>query len=43
MIFGIGTDIVEISRIQTTYDRFGDHFVDISPAFDHGRRQIESL
>lgn len=28
MIFGIGTDIVEISRIQTTYDRFGDHFVD---------------
>ncbi len=27
MIFGIGTDIVELSRIQETYDRFGDHFV----------------
>ncbi len=28
MIFGVGTDIVELSRIQATYDRFGDHFVD---------------
>lgn len=28
MIFGVGTDIVELSRIQETYDRFGDHFVD---------------
>lgn len=27
MIFGIGTDIVEVSRIQATYDRFGEHFV----------------
>ena len=27
MIFGIGTDIVELSRVQGTYDRFGDHFV----------------
>jgi len=27
MIFGIGTDIVELSRIQETYNRFGDHFV----------------
>ncbi|MDJ0700951.1 MAG: holo-ACP synthase [Woeseiaceae bacterium] len=27
MIFGIGTDIVEVSRVQATYDRFGDHFV----------------
>jgi len=27
MIFGVGTDIVELSRIQETYDRFGDHFV----------------
>ncbi len=27
MIFGIGTDIVELSRIQSTFDRFGDHFV----------------
>jgi holo-[acyl-carrier protein] synthase len=28
VIFGIGTDIVELSRVQATYDRFGDHFVD---------------
>lgn len=27
MIFGIGTDVVELSRIQTTFERFGDHFV----------------
>jgi len=27
MIFGVGTDIVELSRIQSTYERFGDHFV----------------
>ena len=28
MIFGVGTDIVEVSRIQATYDRFGEHFVE---------------
>jgi holo-[acyl-carrier protein] synthase len=28
MIFGVGTDIVELARIQDTFDRFGDHFVD---------------
>ena len=27
MIFGIGTDLVELARVQATYDRFGDHFV----------------
>lgn len=27
MIFGVGTDIVEFARIQATYDRFGEHFV----------------
>ncbi len=27
MIFGVGTDVLELSRIQSTYDRFGDHFV----------------
>ena len=26
MIFGIGTDIVELSRIQGICDRYGDHF-----------------
>jgi len=28
MIYGIGTDLVELSRVQQTYDRFGEHFVD---------------
>jgi holo-[acyl-carrier protein] synthase len=27
MIFGIGTDLVEQSRIQQSFDRFGDRFV----------------
>jgi holo-[acyl-carrier protein] synthase len=27
VIFGVGTDIVELSRIQETHDRFGEHFV----------------
>ncbi len=27
MIFGVGTDIVEFARIQATFDRFGEHFV----------------
>ena len=27
MIFGVGTDILELSRIQATYERFGEHFV----------------
>lgn len=28
MIFGVGTDIVELARVQATYDRFGERFVD---------------
>ena len=28
MIFGVGTDLVELSRVQQTYERFGDHFVE---------------
>ncbi|HET7569458.1 MAG TPA: holo-ACP synthase [Gammaproteobacteria bacterium] len=27
MIFGVGTDLVEIARIERTYERYGDHFV----------------
>ena len=27
MIFGVGTDIVELSRVQAAYDRFGERFV----------------
>ena len=26
MIFGIGTDIVEMSRMEATWERFGEHF-----------------
>ncbi|HZM36721.1 MAG TPA: holo-ACP synthase, partial [Burkholderiales bacterium] len=26
MIYGIGTDVVEIGRIQAALDRFGDRF-----------------
>jgi len=26
MIFGVGTDIVELSRVQGIYERFGEHF-----------------
>lgn len=26
MIFGIGTDIVEMSRMESTWKRFGEHF-----------------
>jgi holo-[acyl-carrier protein] synthase len=28
MIFGIGTDLVEVARIAATYHRFGRHFVE---------------
>jgi holo-[acyl-carrier protein] synthase len=27
VIFGVGTDVVEVSRVQRTYERFGAHFV----------------
>lgn len=27
MIFGVGTDVVQLTRIQATYNRFGEHFV----------------
>ena len=28
MIFGVGTDIVEMSRMESTWTRFGQHFAD---------------
>ena len=27
MIFGVGTDVVEMSRMQASYERFGEHLV----------------
>ena len=34
MIYGIGTDLVQLSRVAKTFVRFGDHFVKriLSPA-----------
>jgi holo-[acyl-carrier protein] synthase len=49
MIFGIGTDILEIARIERIYERYGDHFVDrlLMPeereSFDAGRRAVRFL
>jgi len=49
MIFGIGTDLVEVGRIETTYRRFGEHFVDrlLMPeeraVFDPARRPARFL
>lgn len=28
MIYGVGTDIVELARVQASYDRFGERFVE---------------
>lgn len=28
MIYGVGTDVVELARIQSAFDRFGERFVD---------------
>lgn len=28
MIFGIGTDVVQLSRVERSWDRFGRHFAD---------------
>lgn len=44
MIFGIGTDLVQLERVEATYRRFGAHFVErlLMPEeralFDPGRR-----
>jgi holo-[acyl-carrier protein] synthase len=27
MIFGVGTDVIELARVKATYERFGSHFV----------------
>ena len=49
MIFGIGTDIVEFARVQSTYERFGAHFVDRllmdeeRPLFAKARRPVRFL
>ena len=49
MIFGVGTDLVQVGRIEATYARFGEHFVErlLMPEeralFDPGRRPARFL
>ena len=49
MIFGVGTDLVQVERIAATYERFGLHFVDrlLLPeeraVFDPARRPARFL
>ncbi|HET7308081.1 MAG TPA: holo-ACP synthase [Gammaproteobacteria bacterium] len=49
MIFGVGTDLVEIARIERTYERYGVHFVDRlltdreRVLFDKTRRKVRFL
>ena len=49
MIFGIGTDLVQIERIEATYRQFGAHFVErlLMPEeralFDPERRAVRFL
>jgi len=49
MIFGVGTDLVQVERVEATYERFGAHFVDrlLMPEeralFDPGRRPVRFL
>lgn len=49
MIYGVGTDIVELARVQATYERFGEHFVDrlLMPEervlFDKAKRKTRFL
>lgn len=49
MIFGVGTDILELVRIQQTYERFGERFVErlLMPEererFEASRRPVRFL
>ena len=49
MIFGIGTDLVQVERIEATWKRFGGHFADrlLMPEeralFDAARRPVRFL
>lgn len=49
MIFGIGTDILQVERVATTYARFGDRFVerlllpDERRLFDYAKNKVRFL
>ena len=49
MIFGIGTDVLQISRIERLYARFGEHFArrllldEEKALFDRSRNKVRFL
>ena len=49
MILGIGTDLLEVARIEATYTRFGSHFVERllhdreRPFFERTKRKVRFL
>jgi holo-[acyl-carrier protein] synthase len=49
MIFGVGTDLVQVERVEAAYRRFGEHFVErlLMPeeraVFDPARRPARFL
>ena len=49
MIFGIGTDVVQVARVQAVFDRHGEHFVrrllmpDEESAFRSYKRPVRFL
>lgn len=49
MIYGIGTDVCEIARIQASFDRFGEHLLDRllldqeREAYERYRRKVRFL
>lgn len=49
MIYGVGTDIVQLSRIEAIHARFGEHFVDRllmaeeRELFDQAKRPVRFL
>lgn len=49
MIYGLGTDVVEVSRVQATFERFGEHFArrlllaEEYEAFTQHRRKVRFL
>jgi holo-[acyl-carrier protein] synthase len=49
MIFGIGTDVLQLSRVERLYDRYGEHFAERllldeeKALFDRSRNKVRFL
>jgi holo-[acyl-carrier protein] synthase len=49
MIFGIGTDVLQLSRVERLYERYGDHFAERllldeeKALFDRSRNKVRFL